>query len=405
MIVSDRHELEIEKILRERTGRECIFVPSGRMGIYLALVTWLSPGDHVLMSPVDDDVVLFTVLAAGMRPVMAPLSPYDGNIDPDAVPESMWASVRAVLTTNLYGLPDRLPELRMRCNELGIALIEDAAHALYTDVAGTPVGAFGEVSVFSFSKHLAGAGGAIALVDPTRRGDVLRVRDRLVSKRPLRVRISDALRPHALTALERLRLRAHLRAMRRAVGAEERRAHRMPLRPKRLRSGVAAAPAVDPFDRWLRVDKHDYRLAPREECLARTVERLRLAAQDQEARIDGVTRLRQLAATAPAAQAAQPQALFRVPLLVEDRDAAGAALDVAGHQLHYVYDPPLDDYAGSDFVDPSPAPECARWWARHVLPVDPLLADRALPALEAASAAVTPAGPLGGAPTGVRVPP
>ncbi len=39
MIVSDRYELEIEKILRERTGRECIFVPSGRMGIYLALVS------------------------------------------------------------------------------------------------------------------------------------------------------------------------------------------------------------------------------------------------------------------------------------------------------------------------------------------------------------------------------
>jgi hypothetical protein len=404
MSVSDRQELEIEEILCERTGRECIFVPSGRMGIYVALVTWLSPGDHVLMSPVDDDVVLFTVLAAGLRPVMAPLSPDDGNIDPDAVPERTWASVRAVLTTNLYGLPDRVPELRMRCNELGIALIEDAAHALYTDVAGTPVGAFGDVSVFSFSKHLAGAGGAIALADPARRGDVLRVRDRLVSKRPLRARISDALRPHALAALERLRLRAHLRGMRRAIGAQERRAHRMPLRAKRLRSAVAAAPAVDPFDRWLRVDKHDYRLAPREERLARTLERLRLV-QDREARIDGVTRLRQLAATAPAAQAAQPEALFRVPLLVKHRDAAGAVLEAAGHPLHYVYDPPLDDYAGSEFVDPSPAPECARWWARHVLPVDPLLADRALPVLAAARAAVTPAGPVGGAPTGAAVPP
>jgi hypothetical protein len=385
------HQIDIERILRERTGRECVYVPSGRLGIYIALVTWLSPGDRILMSPVDDDVVLFTVLAAGLRPVMAPLSPEDGNLDPDAVPDRTWAAVRGVLTTNLYGLPDRMPELCERCDRVGVVLVEDAAHALYSEVAGRPIGSFGAASVFSLSKHAAGVGGVVALADEDRRDDVVRLRDRLVSERPLRVRASDALGARVLPPLDRIGLRAPLRFARRRLTRGERREDRMPLRPKRLRSAMAAAPAIDPFDSWVRVDKHDYRLAQREEALARTVARLRSGEDDRAARIEGTRRLRQLAAVAPAALANEPQALFRVPLLVEDRAAAAASLEVAGHPLHYVFDPPLDDYAGEEFVDSSPAPEAARWWARHALPVDPLLADAALAALSDVAEAVRPA--------------
>jgi hypothetical protein len=121
------------------------------------------------------------------------------------------------------------------------------------------------------------------------------------------------------------------------------------------------------------------------------VARLRSGEDDRAARIEGTRRLRQLAAVAPAARTNEPQALFRVPLLVEDRAAAAASLEVAGHPLHYVFDPPLDDYAGEEFVDSSPAPEAARWWARHALPVDPLLADAALAALSDVAEAVRPA--------------
>ncbi|MYZ38945.1 DegT/DnrJ/EryC1/StrS aminotransferase family protein, partial [Streptomyces sp. SID4917] len=75
------------------------------------------------------------------------------------------------------------------------------------------------------------------------------------------------------------------------------------------------------------------------------------------------------------------QPLFRVPLLVEDRDAAIAAL--ARHRVTtgYLYDPPLDVYAGEVFTDPSPAPGPAAWFARHALPVDPRRADQVISVL------------------------
>jgi hypothetical protein len=391
MMSSGGPEGEIEAILRERTGRECVYVPSGRLGIYIALVSHVEPGEGILMSPVDDDVVLFTVLAAGLRPVMAPLSTADGNIDVAAVPDRTWSSVGAVLTTNLYGLADRLTELRARCDEDGLVLVEDAAHALHSEAAGRRVGSFGEVSVFSLSKHAAGVGGVIALADGGRRESIEHLRDALVADRSLVVRASDALRPSLLAALGRVGLRAPLRSAARALGNEGRRGHRMPLRPARLRSAVAAVPSLDPFDPWVRVDKRDYRLAQPRDALARTVDRLRSLEQDRRARIEGVRRLRELAAAASGAKAGESQPLFRVPLLVEDREGAGSLLEAAGHPLHYVYDPPLDDYAGDAFVEPSPAPQAARWWARHALPVDPLLAEPAFAALADGGDAVRPA--------------
>ena len=72
------------------------------------------------------------------------------------------------------------------------------------------------------------------------------------------------------------------------------------------------------------------------------------------------------------------QHLFRVPLLVEDCDAAIAALERRGVPTGYLYDPPYDGYAPG-FTEPSSAPLATRWRAAPVLPVDPLYARRALP--------------------------
>ena len=122
-------------------GRECVFMPSGRFAIYLAFELLLSPGDRILMSPLEDDTVFFGALAAGLRPVMAPVSTHDGNMRIDAIDDATWSTISAVLTGNTYGLPDRVVELSATCGRFEIPLIEDAAHAIETDVDGHPSGA------------------------------------------------------------------------------------------------------------------------------------------------------------------------------------------------------------------------------------------------------------------------
>lgn len=91
------------------------------------------------------------------------------------------------------------------------------------------------------------------------------------------------------------------------------------------------------------------------------------------------------------------QPLFRVPLLVADRDAAVTALAKRRITTGYLYDPPLDVYAGDVFTDASPHPAPAAWFARHALPADPLRAGQVIAALDELGAEpVLPPGHDGG---------
>jgi hypothetical protein len=376
--VSDHPEQDIEAVLRDRTGRDCLFVPSGRLALYLAFRTLLAPGDRLLMSPVTDDVIFFVALAAGLRPVMAPLSRRDGNIEPDAVDDATWSGVAGVLTTNLYGLPDRMAVLQSQCRRHGVLLIEDAAHAIQSETDGRPVGAFGDAAAFSMAKHVGGVGGVLAFTDRARRPELVRLRDALTVPRPVARRAGEAARPVARAVLGALRLRRPVLRAREALGLVERTGHRMPLRARALRAAVATAPGLDPFDPWVRFDLHGYCMDHSPGSLRRTLARLR--GLDRDRRLEGVLRLQAHEAVAPAVGDRPPQPLFRVPLLVEDRDTLLADLRRRGIYVDYLYDPPLDDYTTAAFAVPSPRPEAAGWWARHVLPVDPLDAGRVLAA-------------------------
>jgi dTDP-4-amino-4,6-dideoxygalactose transaminase len=77
------------------------------------------------------------------------------------VSDATWSTIGGILTANLYGLPDRVAELRSGCDQIGIPLIEDGAHAIVATVAGRRIGTFGDVAAFSVSKHThAGVGGS-----------------------------------------------------------------------------------------------------------------------------------------------------------------------------------------------------------------------------------------------------
>lgn len=361
------------KYIAERTGRHCLALPSNRLGLYLALRHWCMPGQRLLMSPISADEILFLVLAAGLRPVIAPLSPRDGNIDASRVDLD---TVDAVLTTNLYGLPDDAPAFA------GKILIEDVAHAMDSSIEGRPLGTFGQAAAFSLSKHpSAGSGGVLVVDDLSDLEALRRARDELTVRGSLRAdlwSVASSMVRHAALKFDLVRPTLKLA---RLLGLQEKReGYRIALDPEGLELALKEAPSLPPFDRWVHADLHRYRA--RRGRLARWYQARRVAGmpEGRARRLAGVQRLAELPTVAPAVLDDLSRPLFRVPLLVRDRDAAIAELERHGVATGYLYDPPYDDYAPG-FTEPSPDPEPARWWARHVLPVDPMYAARAFPIL------------------------
>jgi DegT/DnrJ/EryC1/StrS aminotransferase family len=392
-------EREIVAFMADRLQRRCLFVPSGRLALYIALRAWFSPGDRILMSASTDDIILFVVLAAGLRPVIAPVSVDDGNIDPAAVSEEVWSSIAGVLTTNLYGLPDRMAELQSRCGTHGITVIEDAAHAIETEVDGQRIGTFGEAAAFSFSKHVAASsGGMLAVRDGARLAELERLRDDVLSPRSSTRTVIDLAVPAMKQLFRALRLAGPGLRIYRSLGLDGRPRYRLTLDGALLaeamaggQTGSGAGADLDRFERWVRVDRGGYRCPLHPLALRRILDRLSTLSVDRSRRIRGVDQLRELDVVAPAVRAGSPQPLFRVPLLVADRDKVRTALERRGIVVGYIYDPPLDDYVGVSFVEPSPLPAPARWFAAHVLPVDPLQAPRILDVLAGLGGVRTPA--------------
>lgn len=62
------------------------------------------------------------------------------------------ARVLAVVSANLYGLPNALTELESFAKARGYRLLDDAAQGLGARFAGRPVGGFGDAGLYSFDK-------------------------------------------------------------------------------------------------------------------------------------------------------------------------------------------------------------------------------------------------------------
>ncbi|MGW3347891.1 DegT/DnrJ/EryC1/StrS family aminotransferase [Nonomuraea rubra] len=376
----------LEAEFASRLGRECLYVPSNRFGLFIALRYWMKPGQRLLMSPLSADEILFVVLAAGLRPVIAPISARNGNIDVSAVADLRFDGV---LTTHLYGLPDDVVALARLCAERGIPLVEDAAHALHTTVAGVPVGTNGIAAVFSLSKHAGAAqGGMIAMASPEDRAALEELRGRWLSPRYAVAEFAGLVKAVARNTVVGTGLAYYTWRLAEALNLNERRnGYRIALRRDVLASRLAGTPhpGMAVLDPWIHADNHNYRMRQGSLAEGYALRRMQVADDQREQRLRGVRRLAGLKNIAPAVRDHLDQPLFRVPLLVQDRDHAAARLRRLGVITGHIYAPPFDDYAPG-LTEPSPSPDAARWWARHVLPVDPLLADRAWPVLATLSA-------------------
>ncbi|MFI6296404.1 DegT/DnrJ/EryC1/StrS family aminotransferase [Nonomuraea sp. NPDC050790] len=372
--------------LVQRTGLHGVYLPSARLGLYLAFRALVARGTRVLMSPVNCETVLFAAVAAGLRPVMAPVSPDDATIDVERVD---WSGIGAVVATHMYGLPGSIDRLAAECAARGVVLVEDCAHAYQTRLGERHVGTFGAAAAFSLSKHArAGSGGVLLLREAEAAKHVAATRDELLLAPSTAAELRTVAAPMLRDAVYALRLSTPAWRLARALGIEA----TYVSDDSRARDLAAVGDQDLPaFDRWMSVGSGGYRNAHGPVQRRFAAARQCTAERERARRVAGVRMLAGLPVAAPAVPALADQPLFRVPLLVEERDAAIRALERRGVITTALYTPPLDEDFGAPLTEPGPTPEVATWWTRHVLPVDPLQAARALPVLRTLAAPVRPA--------------
>ena len=382
----------IEEFFRRRYDREALYVPSGRLALYLTFREWLRPGDRILVSPINDDVVFFTVLAAGLVPVLGPLDRATGNLDPSAVDDVTWSGLKAVMTTNLYGVPDRMDLLDERCRRHGVLLIEDACQALDSRFGDHRIGQISPVAAFSLTKHVDGVGGVLCFSEGNRRLSLARRAESEIHRRSVTRRARDGVRLLFRDAADRTRARRRLSALRHRIhpAEPERQGHRMPYDLAQVLRARDEGGGLDQFNRWVRVDNPNYRTEPLSREISRTLAQLTCFEDNRRRRLEGARQLLSLGFTPSSLRGVADTALFRVPLFVRQRDQVLGHFAGRGLHLDYVYDPPLDLYAAPALAERIPSSAPALAWSRDVLPVDPLRADQFLSIMKTSSGILSP---------------
>lgn len=143
-------------------------VDSGSNALYMAVkLLDLPPGSEVVVPSFTWIACAHAVVLAGCRPVFADVDLATHNVTAETVAASRTKATRAVMVVHYGGKPVRLAPIL----ELGLPVIEDAAHAVDSRLDGRACGGIGDVGIYSFDsvKNLAmGEGGGVTARDPQR---------------------------------------------------------------------------------------------------------------------------------------------------------------------------------------------------------------------------------------------
>ncbi|MHB8549232.1 MAG: DegT/DnrJ/EryC1/StrS family aminotransferase [Thermoplasmataceae archaeon] len=105
---------------------------------------------EVITTPFTFPATPHAIVWSGATPVFCDIDPVTLCIDPVAVERMITSQTTAILGVHVYGMACDVAALQEVADRHDLKLIYDAAHAFGTEVNGTPIGQFGDLSMFSF---------------------------------------------------------------------------------------------------------------------------------------------------------------------------------------------------------------------------------------------------------------
>jgi len=165
--------IRFEENFSKYTGASwSVSVNSATAGLHTTLLALdIGPGDEGITTPMTFAATVNTIMFAGARPVLADIDRNTLNIDPDKIEKAVTKNTKAIIPVHFAGMPCDMDRIEAIADKYGLAIIEDAAHALGASYKGRKIGADRgkrRASVFSFhpTKNITtGEGGMICTGD------------------------------------------------------------------------------------------------------------------------------------------------------------------------------------------------------------------------------------------------
>ena len=162
--------MEFEKQFAEYVGAKyAVAVNSCTAALHLSLVAaGLKEGDEVITTPMTFAASANVVIHTGAKPVFVDIDPVTMNIDANKIREKISSRTKAIIPVHMAGHPCEMDEIMEIAREHNLFVLEDAAHAVYTQYKGKLIGTIGNATAFSFyaTKNLVtGEGGMVTTND------------------------------------------------------------------------------------------------------------------------------------------------------------------------------------------------------------------------------------------------
>lgn len=122
---------------------------NGTLALQIALQALQLSGE-VITTPFTFVATTHAITQNRLQPVFVDIDPEFYTLDPNRVEAAITPRTSAILAVHVFGHPCRLEELADIASRHQLPLIYDAAHAFGVEVAGRPIGSFGDLSMFSF---------------------------------------------------------------------------------------------------------------------------------------------------------------------------------------------------------------------------------------------------------------
>jgi len=155
----------VEALAAHLDSERVLLTPSCTSALEMAaLLSNVGPGDEVIVPSFTFVSSANAFLLFGATPVFADIDPVRFNVTPDSIAAAITPRTKAVVVVHYGGLSCDMIRIKRLCDEHGLLLIEDCAHALFAKSCGRPLGTVGDLATFSFheTKNVTcGEGGAL----------------------------------------------------------------------------------------------------------------------------------------------------------------------------------------------------------------------------------------------------